>query len=244
MTTAHRAGRRCPPPGAARGLSIVELMIGVTISLFILAGATLLLTTQLSDNRRLLLEVQVQQDLRAAADIITRDVRRAGYWGQSHRQVWPDPAAMQMDNPYRDTVPAAAPGGTTSLVYDRSTDEDLAPLGTDDNVVTAAERVGFRLNPANRTIDTQISDGNWQALTDPTVLTVTQFTILLNARDLPVPRSGLGPALGPRGCRLVQTARDLTVVIVGQAVHDPLVRRSLRETVRLRNDDVREVCAP
>jgi len=244
MTTIHRTVHPTAVRAPARGLSIVELMIGVTISLFILAGATLLLTTQLSDNRRLLLEVQVQQDLRAAADIITRDVRRAGYWGQSYRQVWPDPTVAQMANPYRDTVPAAAPGGTTSLVYDRSIDEEGRPLGTDDNAVTAAERVGFRLNVANRTIDTQISDGNWQALTDPTVLTVTAFNVLLNARDLPVPRSGPGPALGPGGCPLVQTARDLTVVIIGQAVHDPLVRRSLRETVRLRNDDVREVCAP
>ncbi len=33
---------------------------------------------QLSENRRVLLETQVQQDLRAAADIIARDLRRAG----------------------------------------------------------------------------------------------------------------------------------------------------------------------
>ena len=72
----HPAVARLVP---ARGISIVELMVGITISLFILAGASLVLTTQLDSNRRLLLEAQVQQDLRTTADMISRDVRRAGY---------------------------------------------------------------------------------------------------------------------------------------------------------------------
>jgi len=40
----------------------------------------MVLTTQLGDNRRLLLEAQMQQDMRTAADLISRDLRRAGYW--------------------------------------------------------------------------------------------------------------------------------------------------------------------
>lgn len=61
-----------------RGLSLVELLVGISVGLFVLAGATLLLSTQLGDNRRLLLETQLQQDLRATMDIITRELRRAG----------------------------------------------------------------------------------------------------------------------------------------------------------------------
>ena len=45
-----------PLTSLATGLSIVELMVGITISMFILAGATLVLTTQLDNNRRLLLD--------------------------------------------------------------------------------------------------------------------------------------------------------------------------------------------
>ncbi len=96
----------------ARGLSIVELMVGITISLFILAGATLVLTTQLDSNRRLLLEAQVQQDLRTAADMISRDVRRAGYWGRAYCNVWPgslDLANCPGANPYNTTTPQNAP---------------------------------------------------------------------------------------------------------------------------------------
>ena len=230
-----------------RGLSIVELMVGITIGLFILAGTTMMLTTQLGDNRRLLLEAQMQQDMRATADMIARDIRRAGYWAQAYRQIWPDdPTAPPMANPYRVMTPAAAADGTISVVYDRSTDEEGDLIGTDDNAVDGGagrtrERVGFQLNEARQTIDYLVGSENWQALTDPAVMLVTQFSLVLNARDLPC---GAACPLGPGGCPLRQSARDVTVTIVAQAVHDATVRRSLRDNIRLRNDVLREVCAP
>ena len=63
-----------------QGASLVELLVGVAVGLFIVAGATLIVSTQLSENKRLLAETQLQQDLRAAADIMTRELRRSGYW--------------------------------------------------------------------------------------------------------------------------------------------------------------------
>jgi prepilin peptidase dependent protein B len=237
------------------GLSIVELMIGIAIGLFIVAGATLMLTTQLGDNRRLLLEAQVQQDLRAAADMISRDIRRAGYWGQAYQQVWP--AATAASNPYVRMDPAAAPLGTNAIEYDRSTDEDGAVFGTDDNAVDVAlnrprERVGFKLNATNKTIDYMVGANNWQALTDKDVLEVTTFQLDLTSRLVDVPCgagpcgpcvAGLCPALNPiTGCRLVQAHRDVTITIVAEALHDRTVRRALRDNVRLRNSVPREVC--
>ena len=64
--------------GSQRGLSIVELMVGIAIGLIIVAAASLLMSGQLNENRRLLAETQLQQDLRAASDIITRELRRIG----------------------------------------------------------------------------------------------------------------------------------------------------------------------
>ena len=52
-----------------RGLTLVELMVGLAVGLFVLAGATLVVSSQLNDNRTLLLETQIQQDLRAKARI-------------------------------------------------------------------------------------------------------------------------------------------------------------------------------
>ena len=77
-------------------------MVGVAIGLFVVAAATMLVATQLSDNRRLMLETQVQQDLRATADIIARELRRAGHWAKARDGVWYEGnAAAVRDNPYR-----------------------------------------------------------------------------------------------------------------------------------------------
>ena len=72
---------------AHRGMSLVELMVGITVGLLVVAGASLLVSSQLSENRRLLLETQVQQDLRATADIIARQLRRSGHWRRAEMGV-------------------------------------------------------------------------------------------------------------------------------------------------------------
>jgi len=74
--------------GTQGGLSMVELMVGVAVGLFVVAGATVAVSNQLGDNRRLMLETQIQQDLRATADLIAKDLRRAGYWGAAEAGVW------------------------------------------------------------------------------------------------------------------------------------------------------------
>jgi len=236
------------------GLSIVELMVGITISLFILAGASMVLTTQLDSNRRLLLEAQLQQDLRTTADMISRDVRRAGYWGKAYCNVWPasrdDTANCPIANPYNNMLPDAAPDGTPSLEYERSTDaEDAGTYNREDNRVDGAlyrprEHVGFQWNQAAGTIEYLVTAGNWQTLTDPAVMRVTQFTMVLNRRVLPVPCAGAGcQARGPNcdGPMSVQS-RDLTFTIVARSKHDANVQRSLSETVRLRNSIPVEQC--
>ena len=70
-------------PTHQRGLSLIELMIGITVALFIAAAGGSLLVGQLREHRALALEARLTQDLRTAADLITRDLRRAGYWGNA-----------------------------------------------------------------------------------------------------------------------------------------------------------------
>ena len=248
-----RPARRAPP---ARGISIVELMVGITISLFILAGASMVLTSQLDSNRRLLLEAQLQQDLRTTADMISRDVRRAGYWGRSFCNIWPasrdDLVNCAQPNPYNTITPDAAPApdGTDQLVYDRSTDaEGSASFNADDGLVDGEanrprERVGFKWNQGSGTIEYMVGANNWQTLTDPAVMRVTQFNMVLTRRALPAPCAGVGcQAQGPLcGGPMSVQSRDLSFTIVAQAVHDPSVQRSLRENVRLRNSIPVEQC--
>lgn len=223
-----------------RGVSIVELMIGITIGLFILAGASLVMTSQISDNRRLLLDTQVQQDLRAVSSLIVRDVRRANYYGLAHRKVWPANLTPATTNPYAGLTPAVS-DGSSSLQYERSLDDQYGPANNDDNAVSNGERVTIALNAVNHTVEMTLGASPAQAVTDSNVLKVTDLTFTVVVRDLIVPCGIDCPAVGPLGCPLVQRLRQVNFVIVAEAVNDPRVRRSLRESVRLQNDIVREL---
>ncbi|MDP1789633.1 MAG: hypothetical protein Q8L12_03580 [Methylibium sp.] len=76
---------------------MVELLVGFTVALFVVIGSIVLLVDQLRDSRRLLLEARVHQDLRAAADLISRDLRRAGFWQRT---------STDRPNPYQDIATA------------------------------------------------------------------------------------------------------------------------------------------
>ena len=225
----------------SRGVSIVELMIGITIGLFILAGASLVMTNQISDNRRLLLDTQVQQDLRAVSSLIVRDVRRANYYGFAHRKIWPNDLTQSTANPYRHLLPATSTG-SSSLQYDRSLDDQNGPANNDDDIVDNGERVKFALNTTNHTVEMTLGTSAAQAVTDANVLKVTELTFTVAVRDLAVPCGIVCPTRGPGDCPLVQRLRQVNFVIVGEAVNDSRVRRSLRESVRLQNDIVLESC--
>ncbi|MCY4754689.1 PilW family protein [Pelomonas aquatica] len=78
MLTFHSSRRRCQD-----GLSLIELMVGMAIGAFIIVGVMYLFTADIQGNRKLIATTRVEQDLRNITDLITRDVRRAGYWGNS-----------------------------------------------------------------------------------------------------------------------------------------------------------------
>ncbi len=222
-----RSGRRYTGRKQA-GLSLVELMVGMAVGMLVVAGAIMVVTTQLGDNRRLLLETQMQQDLRAAADIITRDLRRAGAWTDTARVgLWSATAAPQ-SNPYSDVSPDTAAAGQVDYGYYRN--------------ASYPTEYGFRLN--NTGVLQSLLGIGWQDLTDAGVMEVTTFTV--TPRNGPALQSPCARACagGGTACWPTVTVRELDVVIEAKSRIDDAVRRSLRTTVRLRNDLVAGVCPP
>lgn len=208
-------------------MSIVELLVGVAIGLFIVAAATMVLSTQLFDNRKLLLEAQVQQDMRAASEIITRELRRAGYWGHAAEGIWVAGASALKTNPYAAvTQPEGGERGEVQLAYHRGTDDRA-----DNDVVDDRERSGFRLNSGS--LQMQVGAGNWQTLTDPATLRVTQFEVNVESQSVPLPCE---QTCTSADCPPQINVRHLTVLIEGEAATDAAIRRTVRSTVRLHND--------
>src|SRR5664279_4478155 len=150
----------------SRGLSMIELLIGTAIGLVIVAAGTVVVMHHARENRVLVIEARLMQDLRSAADIVSRDLRRAGYWAAAASGVRSNDGSAVVANPYAAVTPDAAASDAVRLSFSRDASEN--------DVVDSNEQFGFRLR--NSAIELQLGDSNWQALTDPATLAVTAFS--------------------------------------------------------------------
>ena len=224
MTRRHRAVGTATHRAFQRGLSLVEMMVGIAVGLFIVAGATLVVTTQLGDNRRLLVETQLQQDLRASGDIITRELRRAGSRGGIGPKIIWTPGSQAEQSPYTD-ITISDSGSEISYKYWRNTTD--GPGGA----------WGFKLDGG---VIMTVAGTGWQALTDSNTMEVTQFNIQevdSTSEVFPCPR-GCGGDPTDTSCWPTVSVRSYEVTIAAQAKTDASVQRTVRTQVRVRNDAV------
>jgi type II secretory pathway component PulJ len=242
MLTPRRAltpalGRR--RRATTRGLSLVELMVGITVGLIVVAGASLLAATQLSDNRRLLLETQVQQDLRAAADIVTREIRRSGYVFWSGTTLWsPDDLTAEPRRNNLSEIAIDTGGEKVSYGYHR-------PGSAANNTLY----FGYTLSGGGA-IQQRIGTATPQDLTDRNSLEITDFDVDLE----PVATIQLACtklcADGTQNCWPTVRIGDAVVKITGRPRNDPSMVRTVTSRVRLRNEGVQwgpaatQVCPP
>jgi prepilin peptidase dependent protein B len=227
-----------------RGLSIVEFMVGVTIGLLVVGGAIKVFVDLFNNNRRQLVEVRLNQDLRAAADIIARDLRRSGYKQDALAGVTAaGPASAPSANAYTSAAATVIAANQVNYAYDRD----------GDNTVSIAEASGFRLNTTTNTIDMLVG-GAWQPLTDPSTVRITNFTInnAASATQM-IAMAQYCPCIGNGTCTLAAVAagasapqavkRWVNIVIEGRAANDAAMPlRRISEAVHLRNDEIRGEC--
>jgi type IV pilus assembly protein PilW len=210
-----------------RGVSIVEMMVGIAVGLFVVAGTVVVVTTQLGDNRRLLLETQVQQDLRATADIITRELRRAGAGTDidAMNQVWA-PGIGTILNPRTD-ITHSDEFRRVDFEYQRVT-----PAGVQSGPW------GFWLDVDRGVIRTLLAGNNPQDLTDGNAMKVTDFRVRPQdpiVHVIPCQR-GCGGDPADTSCWPTLTTRVYDIEISAEAASDPNVKRSIRSQVRVRSD--------
>lgn len=223
---------RRPPLRAQRGLSLVELLIGAALGLFLVGGAISLFVGNLGNSRRLLEEARINQDLRTAADLIARDLRRAGYWANAISGPGGNPHATIA---LGYAAPASAPN---QIEYSFARDTDDAP--------DANEQFGFRLSGG--VVQMKTGAGNWQSITDPEVIDVTLLAI--TPVETPValgaacPKACPPPVGASYTCSAppTLTLRRYDIVLEAEAAGNAAVTRQLRESVRVRNDQFAGSC--
>lgn len=211
--------------GRQAGWSVVELMVGLTIGLIVVAGALALFAGHIGYSRRLLVEARLNQDLRAVAGLMARELRRAGYW---------EHALAGQGNPH---APMLAQAGDPAISY--SLARDTANGRAADGVLQDDEQFGFKLDAG---VLKMRLGGSWQPMTDLAVLTVNHFSVSPHETVLDIRDACPATCTAGAGCPTL-TVRSYTLLLKGTATPDPGVSRVLQTTVRVRNDALQGHCA-
>lgn len=171
------------------GLSLVELMVGMLVSLIVLGAASSMYLTTVRGQTYSLRTAKLNQELRATLNVLAADLRRAGYWGGAVTAAGgavgglsADPAGGGTSYPYSRRGAAASQtdltvlNGGACLLY--AYDLNSAAAG----VVPAVHVFGFRLNgnqiemlnPADPGVAvTSNCAGNWIPVTSGDIVAIS-----------------------------------------------------------------------
>lgn len=227
------------------GLSLIELMVGITVGMIVVAGASLMMTNQVAEHRRLTLETQIQQDLRATSDLMVKELRRAGSWAVPQNGIWAPastsvPFVAPVANPYIQKLEVAASSDQIQYSYARHAERVSDGSPVEDNAVNNnTELFGFKLEGG---VIKFLLGGRWQPMTDPNVLTVTGLQIAMNTQESSLADSCENVCPVASGACPSLKQRHATIRISGMASHDEAVTRTLVVSARVRNDELSGVC--
>ncbi len=218
---------------AQQGLTIIELMIGMALGLFLIAGTLTLFAGHVTSNNALMRTTRLNNELRGTLDMIIRDLRRASYWGSAQTGAWfPGTPGVQV-NPF--------------LQLDVSSDSITYRYDVDgDGVLDADESFRIRHNTAEGAIEMlQLDTGGSVTSTVPvsdadlTDITALAFTLTDRTVSTTCLKSGPGPVAPTPP---VLHVREIFVTITGSLRSDATVSRTLSDSVRIRNDRVEGSC--
>ncbi|GAA4408780.1 hypothetical protein GCM10023089_20530 [Quisquiliibacterium transsilvanicum] len=221
------------PRRRQRGVTLTELMIGITVGLIVTAGTLGLFAGQMRSNRDLLTSARLNTEVRASMDTMVRDLRRASYWGASESGTWFPGNTLIAANPFTEVDVGE---GQVTYRYDADNDGEL-----DDGEAFRLERNADDGTVELHTLTAGGAVTNTVPITDPDVTEVTELEF-----DL-VDRTGTTTCLNAGAGPVAPTPpvihiRQVTVVLTMRLRAEPAVTRTMTEAVRLRNDWVEGSC--
>jgi prepilin peptidase dependent protein B len=217
--------RKAPINNFETGFGLIELMISITVGMIVTASIGHLFGQTIKLNSSALTMARLNQDLRATMSIMTTDIRRAGYWGQSEMGIGGgavNPFTQGSNEITVSELGGEAMNSCITYTYDYN----------DDGVVDSDEKRGFRLNSGILEMATQDADCstniNWEPVSDPNVVTIAALTFTPNFQSIDID--------GDNNADI--TIKEVGVYLTGQLAADSGVRRTLLETVRVRNESI------
>lgn len=204
------------------GFTLIEVMIALVINSILLLGVVDIFIANLEHYRKVIGVGQLNEQLQSAMYSMSSEIRRAGYSGTASNDI----GTHTNNNAFQagGTDIAVTGGSCILFTYDVDGNGSLPAISSavDD------ERYGFRLNngaiqvrPAGATFACNAASSNWENMTDPTVITITNLSFTLNQTTV---SSGL------------LVIRSVDISVTGQLVSDTSVTKTITAHVRLRND--------
>jgi len=215
----------------APGFSLVELMIAMLLGTLALGTLLTVFASTVSTNKTILENIHLHQELRIILDIMTRDIRRTGYWAHAEN------SPINTPNPF-----GIVELTDTCIRYSYDIDKDGKLNSTKDIF-------GFRLN--KKTIEVSINgrkcnQNRWEDLTDlntliikPTETRKEKTPIFqLNTECLNITQAGNKTCAKITPGDLLIKSSTLLINVTAILKQDPNIEFSLASSITLPNHQV------
>lgn len=230
-----------------KGATLVELMIGLALSLIVTSSMVVLMANSLGSASRIIQMTQLTDEMRNAMSMVTRDVRRANYSSAAiHCYSNPD-CGTDGTTVHSDVTINAA---EDCLIFNLDRNQDnFGHTGTDPGGIsfqnTDFQFGGFRLADDGGIgyVEMWVGDGtatcgdtqgaandDWLALTDPAFVDISTFLIDRNEDiDVEIVEE-------ESGSEIHQVMNEVKITMVGTLRSNADVTKSIEDTIKVRND--------
>jgi len=236
------------------GLTLIEIMIALLLSLIVIGGAISIYISTIKGSTDTMRSNRLNYDLDSTMQLVINDIRRAGYWGGAIA------GANSQNNPFMLAATNVQIPSSNCIVYTYDADAD--------SNVGANEYYGFRLTnngvieiKLTGTTTANCTEGTWEPITiseggDQIEITRLEFSfdpitlppligsskclntaiLIDNTATPPNPLESLCTGI-PTGNRAIET-RQVNIALEAEMVNDDTVTKSISNSVRIRNDRI------
>jgi type II secretory pathway component PulJ len=200
-----------------KGLSILEILIGIFISFIIIVAIISLLSNTISGSQRVLDRGKLDRDLFAAMDVMTYDIQRAGFWINATNS--------NSTNPFMsgtNLMTTNASANCITFAYDTSTD---GTNSTTDQFGYGLSGNAIQFRQGGTTCASTGAGSGWSSLTDTNVITISNFQVTTT-------NVGVNVGTSTNTTRY----RTVTISLTGNLKSDASNTRSITRTIKVYNN--------
>jgi len=202
----------------SRGFSLTETLVALVAGLVVVSSVLVFAVSAMRSNAQIVAGARLMQDMRHSLDVVTSEIRRAGYYADAARYA---PAAQEGG---LSDMPVVRTPSCIVVRYDHNGAEYHGYRHAAKNgvgVIQATTTRGFEPSCA-----APAAGSLWSDITDPKFVDVVDFSF--------APIAGAGGCTSMHGVALI--AQDIDVLLKARLVGNSAVERTLAEAMRVRND--------